>query len=127
MSIYEFSINKSKEILIAECNGNLPIANKMELNIYIDEPNKVVHIYDPFENNTTSIINILNESFIIELFEAIGKKKKKYQVYTYMKPIYDEKCVSAYDYKSNDFYQPDIKKVFNIFNDRAKNKMSIIK
>ncbi|CAC5966844.1 TPA: hypothetical protein ACF9K4_002768 [Staphylococcus aureus] len=126
-NIYDIELDKQDEVILAYCNGNTPIANRLEFNIYVDEKNKVVHLYDPFEQHTTSIINILNEDFVNELFDNLGKNKKKYEIYAYMKPIFNEECyLTAYNYKTNDFYGHDKDKVFSVFEERAEKEEGII-
>ncbi len=51
---YDIELDKQDEIIVAYCNGNSPIANRLEFNIYVDEKNKVVHLYDPFEQQNNN-------------------------------------------------------------------------
>lgn len=44
-----------------------------------------------------------------------------------MKPIFNEECyLTAYNYKTNDFYGHDKDKVFSVFEERAEKEEGII-
>ncbi|RIM88981.1 hypothetical protein BU107_04460 [Staphylococcus xylosus] len=87
----------------------------------------VIHIYDPFEKNTTSVINLLSESFITELCEKLKVNKKKYEFYVYMKPINgNDPHIAVYNYENDNFYSWDSEKLFAYFTEVAKEDRSII-
>lgn len=128
ISIVETMVQKQGESVYAGyCNAiwqNLP---KVEFNIYIDTDNMVIHIYDPFEKGTTSVINLLSESFITELCDKLKVNKKKYEVYVYMKPINgNEPHMAVYNYENDSFYSWESEKLFDYFIEVAKEESSLI-
>lgn len=102
--------------------------NQIEFNIYVDDDNNIIHIYDPFKNNTTSIVNMLSESFVKELYDVMKVKAKRYAVYVYMPPIHELSAhITAYDYKNdNEFYNWDKTKLFEYFVDIAERNGNLI-
>lgn len=102
--------------------------NQIEFNIYVDDDNNIIHIYDPFKNNTTSIVNMLSESFVKELCDVMKVKAKRYVVYVYMAPIHEHSAhITAYDYKNdNEFYSWDKTKLFEYFVDIAEREGDLI-
>lgn len=101
--------------------------NQIEFNVYVDDDNRIIHIYDPFKNNTTSIINTLSESFVKDLCSAMKIKVKRYEVYVYMAPIHERSAhITAYDYESNQFVSFDKEKCLPYFIDIAERDGNLI-
>jgi len=99
----------------------------VEFNVYVDKENKIIHLYDPFQNNTTSVINLLSESFIKGICDKMKLKAKQYEVYTYMPPINEQSAhITAYDYKEKGFYTWDKEKCFEYFIEVAERNGQLI-
>lgn len=99
----------------------------VEFNFYVDEANKVIHLYDPFQNNTTSVINLLNESFIKGICDKMKLKAKRYEIYTYMPPINEHTAhITAYNPNDNEFYKWDKEKCFAYFIEVAERNGQLI-
>jgi len=128
ISIVETMVqNQGKSVYAGHCNAiwqNLP---KVDFNIYIDKDNMVIHIYDSFEKNATSVINLLSESFITELCENLKVNKKEYEFYVYMKPINGkDPHIAVYNYENDSFYLWELEKTFAYFTEIAKGERSLI-
>ncbi|OEK58931.1 hypothetical protein [Staphylococcus equorum] len=121
ITIMETMVKKNNSPVYAGyCNPSWHNLPTVEFNVYIDKKEKVIHIYDPFKQGTTSIINTLSESFVKELCDKVNIKAKKYEVYVYMAPIHENKAhITAYNYKTNDFYQWSEAKRFDYFTEIA--------
>lgn len=121
-------IIRQKHILVGYSKGNSDLANHMEFNIYIDEINKIIHIYDALKRNTTSVINKLNEDFIRELCDVLNINLRKFEVYVYTTPVTnDTPYITAFNYKNNSFYKADKNNLLNIFINLAENHEDILK
>ena len=105
------------------CNPSDKFLSRVKFKIYIDEEEKILHLYDPLNNHTTSIINKVNESFVKELCNLLCLNYAEYEIYIYTIPVHSEKPFTrAYDYKSNQFYNLDDKRLFNYFYELAENE-----
>lgn len=120
-------IISQKHILVGYSKGNSDLANQMEFNIYVDEINKIIHIYDSLKRNTTSVINTLNEDFIRELCDVLNINICMFEIYVYTTPVTSDRAyVTAFNYKNNNFYKADKNKLFNIFINLAENYEDVL-
>lgn len=95
-------------IYVIYSDGNSKQVPRMVFNVYVSDRNKVVHIYDALDNHTTSIINKLNEAYLIELCNELKINIRKYEFYIYTPPVSgDNPFTTAYDYRKNDFYKQE--------------------
>lgn len=133
LSKYQIIIIETKEtvnnrkILAGFCNPSDRFLSKVEFNVYIDEEKKIIHLYDPLNNHTTSLINTVNETFVKELCKSLSLNSSEYELYIYTIPVHSEKPFTrAYNYENNQFYGLDDKKMFTYFYELAKKESNRI-
>ncbi|MDK9847701.1 hypothetical protein P1A20_14065 [Staphylococcus equorum] len=128
ISIVETEVKKSNcPILVGYCNPSDRFLSRVEFNIYIDKEEKIIHLYDPLNNHTTSLINKVNESFVKELCKSLNLNVNEYEIYIYTIPVHSENPFTrAYNYENNQFYNLDDKKMFTYFYEQAKNELGRI-
>lgn len=122
ISIVETQEKQNKRpIFSGYCNPSDRFLSRVKFKIYIDEEEKIIHLYDPLNNHTTSIINKVNESFVKELCNLLKINSTEYEIYIYTIPVHSEKPFTrAYDYKTNRFYNLDDTRLFTYFYEQAK-------
>lgn len=113
----------NRPIYTGYCNPSDRFLSRVKFKIYIDEKEKIIHLYDPLNNHTTSIINKVNESFVKELCNLFKINANEYEIYIYTVPVHSEEPFTrAYDYKRNEFYNLEGIKSFTYFYELAKNE-----
>lgn len=115
----------NRPIYAGYCNPSDKFLSRVKFKLYIDEEEKIIHLFDPLNNHTTSIINKVNESFIKELCDLLKLNANEYEIYIYTVPVHSEEPFTrAYDYKRNEFYNLERTKLFSYFYEIAKNENS---
>lgn len=113
----------SQPVYAGYCNPSDKFLSRVKFKIYIAEEDKIIHLYDPLNNHTTSIINKLNESFVKELCDLFKLNSNEYEIYIYTVPVHSEEPFTrAYDYKRNEFYNLEERKLLPYFYELAKNE-----
>ncbi len=121
------SVSKSNsKILRISCNGALNGADRAIYNIYIDESNYTIHVYDDLRHCSTSIMSVISGRFITELTSLLGIKKQEYSYILYYAPILNIPFVKEYDINSGKFFNADSDKIYSKFLKMTENNEKLI-
>ncbi|HDZ8817144.1 hypothetical protein GZ159_09525 [Staphylococcus aureus] len=79
------------------CNSSLPGSNKTICNVFVDDNNNVLHVYDDLKHCSTSIFKELDKNLIVELTSLLGVEYGKYRIILYYSPIIKKPLIREYD------------------------------
>lgn len=76
-----------KDVLVVSCNGALAGTGRTKCNAFVDYKNEIIHLFDDLKHDSTSIVSVVNNRFIVELTSLLGIEYTKFKIIIYYSPI----------------------------------------
>lgn len=105
---------------IMEIDSHLTKSSKTICNVFVDETNKTIHIYDDLRHKSTTIITEMNRNIAIEFTSLLGLEYNQYRFILYYSPIKQIPFIVEVDLKDFSYSEVANNDVYTLFYEMAK-------
>lgn len=109
-----------RNIYIMEIDSHLTKSSKTICNVYVDETNKAIHIYDDLRHKSTTIITEMNRDIAIEFTSLLGLEYDQYKFILYYAPIKQVPFIVEIDLMNNTYSEVAKSDIYTPFCEMAK-------
>lgn len=115
-----------KNMYIMEIDSHLTKSNKTVCNAFVDETNKIIHIYDDLRHKSTTIITEMNRDIAIEFTSLLGLEHGKYRFILYYAPIKKIPFIVEINLKSKSYSEVHKNDIYSLFKEMAETNRPLI-
>lgn len=105
---------------IMEIDSHLTKSSKTICNVFVDETNKTIHIYDDLRHKSTTIITEMNRNIALEFTSLLGLEYNHYRFILYYSPIKQIPFIVEVDLKDFSYSEVSNNDVYTLFYEMAK-------
>lgn len=120
------AIESMINMYVVEINSHLKESNTTICNVFIDEKNQKIHIYDDLNHKSTTILTEMNRNLAIEFTSLLGLEYSKYRFILYYSPIKNIPFIVELDLKNERYDEVNGKDMYTLFYEMAKANKPLI-
>ncbi|HDA2324783.1 TPA: hypothetical protein ACF9CH_002853 [Staphylococcus aureus] len=120
------AIESLTNMYVVEINSHLKESNTTICNVFVDEIDKKIHIYDDLKHKSTTILTEMSRDLAIEFTSLLGLKYSNYRFILYYSPIKKFPFIVELDLKNERYHEVNEKDMYILFYEMAKANKPLI-